>query len=107
MCAYMGADAPTSSSSGPDDDSRHPSDPRGLQLPGAAPGGPSRHSILRPSPGAGGAAHDPVLEPSEAERDGADDDQRARPRPRNGYADAREGHPAAPRGDSRHRTEKG
>src|SRR5262249_10636203 len=49
----------------------------GLQLSGAAPGGPLRDPALRPLPGAHGSAGNPVLDPGPAEPPRPADHQRA------------------------------
>src|SRR5260221_6228863 len=54
---------------------RHSIEARGLQLPGAPPGGSPRHAVLRPIPGVERAAHNPVLDLGKAETGGCDDDQ--------------------------------
>src|SRR5436190_4538623 len=60
-----------------------------VQLSGATPGRPSRHSVLRPVPGPYRVTHDAIFYPGKVEAARADDHQRACPRAGDGSHDSR------------------
>src|SRR5271155_4465072 len=74
---------------------RHRTAVPGVQLSGAAPGGPPRHPVLRPVPGTRWVADDTAVDPGEVETLGSAYDQRARARTRHGSHNAWKNHAAA------------